>query len=90
MHNLGSYVRLAPEPIGDSLRANVANLTRGAHAAPLSLRDQHRLKKWVNMALPKFYRRALRMEACMGYDVANCAFVEGFDQFYKSPWKWDT
>ncbi len=89
VHYLGSYVRLAPEPISDSLNANVVNLFRGAHAAPLSPRDQNRLEKWVNLHLPFFYRRALRLEPCLGYNVGNCVFVEEFDRYYNSPWTWD-
>src|SRR3989344_532168 len=89
VHHIGGYVRLAPEPIGDSMDACVANLARGAHAVPLSERDKNRLELWVDYALPHFYRRALRLAACPPEaPVNNCAFVEKFDRFYKSPWTW--
>jgi len=88
VHHIGGYVRLAPEPIGDSMDACVANLAKGAHAIPLSERDQNRLKAWVDVVLPHFYKRALRLAACPGLPVNNCLFVEHYDYFYKSPWNW--
>src|SRR3989344_6441040 len=88
VHHIGGYVRLAPEPISDSMDACIANLAKGAHAIPLSERDQNRLEAWVEVVLPHFYKRALRLGACPGLPVQNCVFVEKFDYFYKSPWNW--
>jgi len=88
VHHIGGYVRLAPEPKSDSLGACVANLSKGALAVRLSERDQNRLEKWVDKVLPRYYRRALRLESCTEYPINNCVFVENFDHFYKSPWNW--
>ena len=90
VHHIGGYVRLAPEPVGDSTNACVANLAKGAYAVPLSKKDQNRLEAWVDVALPHFYRRALRLEALSPGEgaVDNCVFVEKFEHFYKSPGIW--
>ena len=88
VYHIGGYVRLAPEHISDSMGSCVANLAKGAHAIPLSERDQNRLEMWVDVVLPHFYKRALRLAACPGSPVQNCVFVEKFERFYKSPWNW--
>ncbi|MDO8511003.1 MAG: hypothetical protein Q7S55_02455 [Nanoarchaeota archaeon] len=88
VEHAGGYVRLAPEPIGDSPGACVANLAKGAEAVPLSRKDQNRLEKWIDVVMPHFYRRALRLEASLEFPVDNCVFVEKFEHFYKSPGIW--
>lgn len=96
VHHAGGYVRLAPEPVGNSLDSQVANLARGAEAVSLSKRDQSRLKTWVDLVLPHFYRGALRLgehssSHLFNSILMNNAFREKtyhFDYFYKSPWIW--
>ncbi len=87
-HNLGGYARLAPEPLGNSRKSQVANLATGAYAERLSERDQRKIEIWIRKAIPNFYRRALRIfHGNLDVDVINYIAVED-KRNYQQPWLW--
>jgi hypothetical protein len=87
VHHLGAYARLAPEPISSKSDSLVANLHTGAHAVPLSSRDIHRIQKWGEFVLPKFYKRILRIGSNDDVDFLNYLFIDHFKEVYEEPWR---
>ena len=88
VHHFGGYVRLAPKPLGDSLESCVANLTKGAEAIPLSNGDLLRIKKWVDMVLPIFYRQVLRMKRFDSLSLVNYMNPKLTKKLVNEPWRW--
>ncbi len=95
INHVGAYARLAPDPISESHRSNVANLSTGAHAAPVSKKDLRRMVRWVDRNLTQFYRRALRVGEFGHKDpvndyiyYVNYSMLPQLKNLLDNPWKY--
>ncbi len=87
---MGSYVRLAPEPIDEkvrsegqsSLRSKIANLSLGGHGIPLSHKEHRQLERWMRRYLPSFYRRLLRASGEPTAHPLNAVCLDSFPEYF--------